>query len=97
MICIFKVNYLPKENGETTELDVIFLHESGVYVFDLKNYNGRIFGTETQQYWAQSLPTGRERSQNSHCFLCRKKASEHALTHVPRLPVHRQGLEPWTP
>lgn len=28
--------YLPKGNGETAEVDLIFLHESGIYVFILK-------------------------------------------------------------
>ena len=48
--------YLPKRNGESTEVDFILLHESGIYVFESKNYSGWIFGTETQQYWTQSLP-----------------------------------------
>lgn len=48
--------YLPKRNGESTEVDLILLHESGIYVFESKNYSGWIFGTETQPYWTQSLP-----------------------------------------
>lgn len=28
--------YLPKGNGETAEVDLIFLHESGIYVFKKK-------------------------------------------------------------
>ncbi|MCD7838781.1 MAG: NERD domain-containing protein [Clostridiales bacterium] len=60
--------YLPKSNGETTEIDVILLHESGIYVFESKNYSGWIFGTETQQYWTQTLPQGRKRSQKEHFF-----------------------------
>lgn len=57
--------YVPKSNGETTELDLILLHESGIYVFESKNYSGWIFGTEFQQYWTQTLPTGRGRSQKN--------------------------------
>lgn len=60
--------YLPKENGETTELDVVLLHESGVYVFESKNYSGWIFGTETQKYWTQTLPAGKGRSQKRQFF-----------------------------
>ncbi|MCD8132046.1 MAG: NERD domain-containing protein [Lachnospiraceae bacterium] len=60
--------YLPKDNGETTEIDVILLHESGIYVFESKNYSGWIFGTETQQYWTQTLPKGRGKSQKEHFF-----------------------------
>lgn len=60
--------YLPKDNGETTELDVILLHESGIYVFESKNFSGWIFGTETQQYWTQTLPKGRGKSQKERFF-----------------------------
>ena len=60
--------YLPKENGETTEIDVILLHETGIYVFESKNYSGWIFGTETQQYWIQTLPVGKSKSQKTKFF-----------------------------
>lgn len=60
--------YIPKDNGETTELDVILLHESGIYLFESKNYSGWIFGTETQQYWTQTLPKGRGRSEKNRFF-----------------------------
>lgn len=60
--------YLPKENGETTEIDVILLHESGIYVFESKNYSGWIFGTESQQTWTQTLPIGKGRTKKSKFF-----------------------------
>ena len=60
--------YLPKANGETTELDVVLLHESGIYVFESKNYSGWIFGSETQQYWTQTLPSGKGKSQKKRFF-----------------------------
>ncbi len=60
--------YIPKSNGETTELDVVLLHESGIYVFESKNYSGWIFGTETQQYWTQTLPAGKRRSQKNQFY-----------------------------
>lgn len=60
--------YLPKPNGETTEVDVILLHESGIYVFESKNYSGWIFGTETQQYWTQTLPMGKGKTKKSKFF-----------------------------
>lgn len=68
--------YLPKENGETTELDVVLLHESGVYVFESKNYSGWIFGTETQQYWTQTLSNGKGQSQKSR-FLIRSSKTRY--------------------
>ena len=60
--------YVPKNNGETTELDVVLLHESGIYVFESKNYGGWIFGTESQQYWTQTLPAGQGRSQKNQFY-----------------------------
>lgn len=47
--------YLPKEHGETTEIDVLLIHESGLYVFESKNYSGWIFGTDDQKTWTQTL------------------------------------------
>lgn len=61
--------YLPKADGETTEVDVILLHESGIYVFESKNYSGWIFGNESQTFWTQTLPSGKGKSQKSRFFL----------------------------
>lgn len=60
--------YVPKEDGSTTEIDVILIHESGIYVFESKNYSGWIFGTESQQYWTQTLPSGKGHSQKERFF-----------------------------
>ena len=57
--------YIPKNNAETTELDVVLLHESGIYIFESKNYSGWIFGTESQQYWTQTLHVGSGRTQKN--------------------------------
>ena len=55
--------YLPKEDGTTTEVDLIMLHESGIYVFESKNYSGWIFGSQYNSFWTQVLPRGRKHSQ----------------------------------
>lgn len=60
--------YLPKDDGETTEADLILLHESGIYVFESKNYSGWIFGAEDQEYWTQTLPDGRGKSKKNRFF-----------------------------
>lgn len=49
--------YIPKDDGTFTEIDMIMLHESGIYVFESKNYDGWIFGSETQKNWTQTLPS----------------------------------------
>ena len=58
--------YLPKDDGETTEIDVIMLHESGIYVFESKNYRGWIFGSEYQKSWTQTLPGWRRHAHREH-------------------------------
>lgn len=47
--------YLPKEDGTTTEIDLVMISETGIYVFESKNYSGWIFGNEKYKYWTQSL------------------------------------------
>lgn len=42
--------YLPLGQG-STEIDVIMLHRSGIYVFESKNYQGAVYGTEHQSQW----------------------------------------------
>lgn len=51
--------YIPRENGKTTEIDVIMLYRSGIYIFESKNYGGWIFGSENSRTWTQTLPNGR--------------------------------------
>ena len=52
--------YLPAQDEKTSEIDVIMLHTSGVYVFESKNYSGWIFGSEDGKTWTQTLPSGRK-------------------------------------
>lgn len=60
--------YIPKDNGETTEIDVLMLTAKGIFVFESKNYSGWIFGNEERMNWYQTLPTGRGRSRKEHFY-----------------------------
>ena len=70
------------ENGPASA-DVILLHETGVYVLETKDYGGWISGNPQEEYWVQTLWTGRYTScQNyfynpflklSGCIECMKK------------------------
>lgn len=51
--------YLPWK-GKTSEVDLLMLHEKGLFVFESKNYSGWIFGEEEELYWTQVLGSGRE-------------------------------------
>jgi len=47
--------YLPKEDGGTTEVDVIMVSEAGIFVIESKNYSGWLYGDEKSQLWTQVL------------------------------------------
>ena len=46
--------YVPYR-GKTSEIDVLLIHEKGIFVFESKNYSGWIFGSDEQQQWTQML------------------------------------------
>lgn len=48
--------YIPKDNGETSEIDVVYITQKGIFVFESKNYSGWIFGDEKDTYWTVMLP-----------------------------------------
>lgn len=47
--------YLPKDNGDTSEIDLVFITQKGIFVFESKNYSGWIFGDEKSTYWTVML------------------------------------------
>ena len=49
--------YIPY-NNQTKEIDVVMVHERGLFVFESKNYSGWIFGNAEQQKWTQCLKSG---------------------------------------
>lgn len=52
--------YVPKDNGETSEIDVLFITQKGIFVIESKNYSGWIFGDEQSAYWTASLPNSQK-------------------------------------
>ncbi len=54
---VFKNIYIPAGN-KTSEIDLLMLHEKGIFVFESKNYSGWIFGGADQLTWTQVLPQG---------------------------------------
>ena len=49
--------YIPKDNNETSEIDVLFITQKGIFVIESKNYSGWIFGSEKQYKWTMIYPT----------------------------------------
>lgn len=56
-LIVLKNLYIPFRN-KTTEVDLMMIHEKGIFVFESKNYSGWIFGDAEQLNWVQSLPNG---------------------------------------
>lgn len=52
--------YLPKDDGKTTEIDLIMISHKGIFVFESKNYSGWIFGNESSQMWTQTFRSGQK-------------------------------------
>lgn len=46
--------YIPYKDS-TSEVDIIVIHEKGIFVIESKNYSGWIFGSERQKNWTQML------------------------------------------
>lgn len=51
--------YVPYR-GKTSEIDIILIHEKGIYIFESKNYSGWIFGSAEQRNWTQCLKGGKK-------------------------------------
>lgn len=48
---------IPTKNGKTTEIDLVLIHETGIYVFEIKHYKGTIYGDDTGNIWTQYFRT----------------------------------------
>ncbi len=46
--------YVPNNDG-STEIDVIMIHETGIYVFESKNHSGWIYGSADQTTWTETF------------------------------------------
>lgn len=78
--------YIPKKDGTTTEIDLIMLSPSGIYVLESKNYSGWIFGDEKSKYWTQTL----QKSSKNKFFnpIWQNKAHINALKNVLDIEDH---------
>ena len=77
---------IPTENGRTTEIDLLMIHESGIYVFEAKHYKGTIYGRYEDSTWTQYFRT----QKNSHFPSPIKQNEYHiaALKHMfPGIPA----------
>lgn len=52
--------YIPTQDGKTTEIDLLMICTKGIYVVEVKNYSGWIFGNANQRMWTQTLKGGKK-------------------------------------
>lgn len=52
--------YLLVRDDETTEIDVMLIHPTGIYVFESKNYSGWIYGKAGEAFWLEIMRGGRK-------------------------------------
>ncbi len=48
---------VPVSPGKTTEIDLILIHETGLYIFEIKHYKGTIYGKSSDSIWTQYFRT----------------------------------------
>lgn len=48
--------YIPKENGETSEIDLLYVTQKGIFVIESKNIDGWVYGKEDERFWTVCLP-----------------------------------------
>lgn len=83
---IFQNIYVPLDGG-TTELDVVLVGQTGIYVLESKAYGGKIYGHPENQKWIQYL--GRAK----HSFYNPVKQNEnHCRALSQALPVPRDCM-----
>ena len=54
---------LKGENGRTSQIDHVLINSNGVYVIETKNYSGRIYGSDEQLEWTQTLKFGKVKNK----------------------------------
>ncbi len=61
---VLKNIYLPTDNDSTTEIDLIYITQKGIFVIESKNYSGWIFGDEASFNWTCTLPNSKNSFYN---------------------------------
>ena len=78
---------IPTGDGRTTEIDLLLIHETGLYVFEMKHYKGTIYGKSSDKKWTQYFRT----TSNSHFYnpILQNQYHINALQNMfPQIPIH---------
>lgn len=66
-VCLRNV-FVPRKNGSTTEIDILYITRKGMFVIESKNISGYIFGNSKHKQWTTSLKSGRYGSKKYRFF-----------------------------
>lgn len=85
--------YLHFHNGHTTQIDEIVISDSGIFVFEIKNYKGWIFGNQNNRYWTQVLYIGKGDTEKNQLYNPIKQNQTHincinGIIHDDTIPIH---------
>lgn len=74
---------IPKidDNNVTSQIDNVIISRKGIFVIEIKNFSGKIYGSDEQKEWTQSLNYGK----NNYKFYSPVKQNK---THVNRIKEH---------
>ena len=81
---IFHDLYLKKTGNHYSQIDLVVATKVGIIVFEVKKYNGWIFGLANQTYWTQLLAYGRYRYKFYNPILQNKKHVEDLKKQLPQ-------------
>ncbi len=51
--------YVPRYDGSTSEIDLVYVTKKGLFIIESKNYSGYIFGNDRAKNWTSTLLGGR--------------------------------------
>lgn len=52
---MFRNVYIPTKNRKTSEIDLLIVSKKGIFVFEIKNYGGNIYGDANLSKWVQYI------------------------------------------
>lgn len=87
-VCKILMNInIPAAYGKTTEIDLLLIHETGLYVFEMKHYKGTIYGKPHEQYWTQYFRTAA--NQRFRSPIAQNQYHINALNRITSdIPIH---------
>lgn len=81
---IFHDLYIKKKNGNYCQIDLVVATKVGIIVFEVKKYNGWIFGLANQTYWTQVLAYGKRKYRFYNPIFQNKKHIEDLKKQLPQ-------------